>query len=393
MKVLMFSTDSSILTPGSDSRERMRALSDIVERLHVIVLNRLPKGVSVVDDEKKDCRIHVGRRLILYPTNSITKAGAFVSALKIGSRVLPSKDSPRKHWLITAQNPFAVGLLGLILAKMRGIALEIQLHTDMESNFFIKESFGNMARVVTARFLLPHADGIRAVSERLAKPLRGRIKKTTETLPVFVDIGAFRSQPLVTDIKKKYPQFDFRILVVSRLSREKDIPTALRALAEIVKKYPKTGLIIVGDGPERKKLELQTTNYKLQTNVVFEGWQNNLVSYYKSADAYLLTSLYEGYGRTLIEAAALGCPVVSSNVGIVGDILLPNENALVCAPGDAECFAREIMRVRTDEHLRRALSVRAEQSVNGIAVSREEYLKNCSRIWRACMQAKSAVSL
>ena len=239
-----------------------------------------------------------------------------------------------------------------------------------------------------ARFLLSRADGVRVVSERLAKPLRVRAGKNPEIMPVFVDIGALRAQPLVADVKKKYSQFDFLILMVSRLSREKDIGTALRTLAVIVKKYPKTGLIIIGDGPERARLLLLTTDYGLLTNVMFEGWQNDLVSYYKSADAYLLTSLYEGYGRTLIEAAALGCPIVSSDVGIVGEILLPNENALVCAPGDADCFARAILRIREDGHLKRILSVRAEQAINGIEMSREDYLKNCSRIWRALLREK-----
>ncbi|MBI3020168.1 MAG: glycosyltransferase [Parcubacteria group bacterium] len=390
MRVLMFSTDSSILVPGSDSRERMRAYSAIVERLHVIVLNRnKEKRTSVAKHGEDIFRVRIGRRLVLYPTRSFTNASALFGAFKIGNKVLPLKNDPfRKQWLITAQNPFALGILGWLLSKLHGVALELQLHTDTESPFFKKESLRNAVRAVTARCLLPRADGVRVVSERLAKPLRVRAGKIPEIMPVFVDIGALRSQPLVTDIKKKYPQFDFLILTVSRLSREKDIGTALRALAEIVKKHPKTGLIIVGDGPERAKLELMTTDYGLLTNVMFEGWQNDLVSYYRSVDAYLLTSRYEGYGRTLIEAASLGCPIVSSDVGIIGEVFKHNENALICPIGDTACFARELTRLREDEHSRRALSVRAEQAVNGIEMSREDYLKNCNRMWRECVQAK-----
>ncbi|MBI1998845.1 MAG: glycosyltransferase [Parcubacteria group bacterium] len=387
----MFSTDASILVPGSDSRERMCAYSDIVERLHVVVLSMSSgEKLSGSENGENDFRVRVGRRLVLYPTNSFAKAFAFFDAFKIGRRVLSLGDAPsRKNWLITAQNPFELGVLGWVLAKVHGVSLEIQLHTDIGSPFFTKESVGNALRAGLAGFLLPRADGVRVVSGRIAKFLRSRAKKPADIAPVFVDIAALRSRPLVTDIKKKYTQFDFLVLMASRLSREKDIPTAFRALAETVKKYPKTGLVIVGDGPERKNLELLATGYGLLANVVFEGWQDDLVSYYKSTDAYLLTSRYEGYGRTLVEAASFGCPIISSDVGIVGDILLPDENALVCAPEDAECFARAIMRIREDGHLRRILSVRAEQAANGIEMAKEEYLKNCSRIWRACLQAKN----
>src|SRR3989344_6864890 len=391
MRILMFSTDSSILVPGSGSRERMRAYSDIVERLHVVVLNTSSGGkLSGSGNGENDSRIRVGRRLVLYPTRSFTKVSALFDAFKIGRRVLSLGNAPSpQNWLITVQNPFELGMLGWILAKIHGVALELQLHTDTESAFFKKESLGNAVRAVLARFLLPRADGVRVVSERLAASLSLRAKKTPEVTPVFIGIAALRSQPLATDIKKKYPQFDFLIRMVSRLSREKDIGTALRALAEILKKSPKTGLVIVGDGPERAHLLLLATDYGLLTNVMFEGWQDDLVSYYKSADAYLLTSLYEGYGRTLVEAASLGCPIVSSDVGIVGEVLLPDENALVCAPRDADCFASAVLRIREDGHLKRILSVRAEQAINGIEMSREDYLKNCSRIWRACLQAKN----
>ena len=65
--------------------------------------------------------------------------------------------------------------------------------------------------------------------------------------------------------------------------------------------------------------------------MVFEGWQENLISYYKTANLFLLSSNYEGYGMTLLEAAAAGCPIISTDVGIAGELLAPET---LIKPGD-----------------------------------------------------------
>ncbi len=268
----------------------------------------------------------------------------------------------------------------------RGVPLEIQVHTDIESRFFRKESLKNFLRVSLAHFLLPRAKGVRAVSSRIAGSLSKALGRTPLILPVFVDAAFLRASPPKTDLHKKFPQFDFLVLSVSRLSKEKDMGTALRAIGKTAKKYPKTGLLIVGDGPERKKLESLAQQCGAWQNTVFLGWQSDIASHYKSADAYILTSLYEGYGRTIIEAASLGCPLLVSDVGIAGELFTHNENALVCPPQDTECFAQGLLRIRGDESVRRALSVRAEQTINDHAVSRADYLKEQARMWHALVK-------
>ena len=390
MKVLMLSTDASILLLGSPARERMRAYSDIVEKVHVVVVNRrMPRegSAAVTEGEAGRSRIRVGRRLMLYPTNSCTKAGAFFDALRIAREVLPRKQmQTKKNWLITAQDPFETGLVGWLLSARRGIALEIQAHTDMESPFFRRESLTNALRLRIARFLLARARGVRVVSERIRQAALSRTKHPPEVFPVFVDVASLRALPLRADMRKKYPQFDFLVLAASRLTREKDIGTMLEAMSLVLAKYPKTGLLVVGDGPERRALLARAAVRGLEDSVKFLGWQDDLVSYYRSADAYLLTSLYEGYGRTLIEAASLGCPVITSDVGLAGEVFKDKENALVCPVRDAACFAGNIIRLREDEPLKRALVVRAEQAVNGIALTKEEYLKQCSKMWHGYLR-------
>lgn len=385
----MLSKDASILRGGSDARERMLALSSITERLHVVVLITREKktaGLPGITGEPAP-RIRVTRRLAIHPTNSATKLSSLSDALRIGRELLPPRESRgSKNWLVTAQDPFETGFVGWLLTRRREVALELQVHTDIDSPFFKKESLSNMLRVYMARFLLPRAKGVRAVSSRVADSIRKMLGRHPAILPVFVDTALFRASPPKVDLHKKFPQFDFLVLAVSRLTKEKDIGTALRAIGKMAKKRPKTGLLIVGEGSEKKRLESLAQLCGAWQNTVFLGWQSDIASYYKSADAYILTSLYEGYGRTIIEAASLGCPLIISDVGIAGEFFIHNENALVCPPQDADCFAQGLLRIRGDESMRRALSVRAEQTINDIAVSREEYLKQQSKMWHALIK-------
>ena len=73
-----------------------------------------------------------------------------------------------------------------------------------------------------------------------------------------------RNASVKTDLRKKYSQFDFIILMASRFSREKNIGMAIGAMAETAKERPKTGLIIIGSGTENKNYKLQIKKHKLE---------------------------------------------------------------------------------------------------------------------------------
>ena len=272
----MLSIDRVILDPASPAAGRMREYSSLVEKLDILVLTK----------------------------SNYLKSFFYKPAHKID--------------LITCQDPFETGFLGWILARRLRVKLQLQAHTDFLSPYFSAESFKNKIRVRLAKFLLSRADCIRVVSKRIADSLRTmnyKLRTSPVALPIFVDVEKIRNAPVTTDLHKKYPQFDFIILMASRLTREKNIGLAIEALREVIKSHPKTGLVIVGSGPEERKLKLMTNDYGLMTNVVFEQWTDNLSSYYKTADLFLLTSFYEGYGLTLVEALSAGAPVISTDVG------------------------------------------------------------------------------
>lgn len=361
MKVLMFSTDKTIFESGSQAQERMVAYGQLAERLFIVVLSK-----KLVKDQVLD----ISHNVKVY-------ARSFWGAWRLGKLFRNDNIS-----LITAQDPFETGLIGYWAVRDLKAKLQLQIHTDFLSQYFIKESLKNRFRVLLAKWLLPKANSVRVVSERIRSSLTayGLQLMAITVLPIFVDVQKIQSAPITVDLHKKYPQFDFIILVASRLTKEKNIFLAIKATSEVIKINPKVGLIIVGDGPEESSLRLETRNSKLETNIIFEPWINDLPSYCKTADVFLNTSNYEGYGRTLIEAAAAGCPIITTDVGLVGDII-NKDNSLIIPVGDVKKLVVSTLKLIEDSHWRNELGRKAKEAAQKLD-NKKVYLENYKQSWQ-----------
>lgn len=104
-------------------------------------------------------------------------------------------------------------------------------------------------------------------------------------------------------------------ITVSRLSPEKDLATMLRAVQQVAQEIPEFRLLIVGDGPERARLEGLTAELNLKSQVEFLGERNDVPQLLSQAGFYVSSSLTEGISLTLLEAMSVGLPIVATNVG------------------------------------------------------------------------------
>jgi len=328
MKILSLSTDRGIFNEDSRVAQRMIEYGKLFDQLHIVVF---------CHQEFREKRL--SENVWVYPTNSRSRWLYVWDAYWIGKKILIDVVEPKTGWVITTQDPFETGLVGMFLKRLCGIPLNVQIHTDFGNKYFA-EDFLNKVRLVIARFVVPKADSFRIVSKRIEETLKrkyGVQEELITVLPIWTDVSKYREGDK-SFLKNKYPQFEKIVLMVSRLSKEKNIQLGIDAFKEVVKKYPKIGLIIVGDGPEMDSLKESGCG-----NVVFEGWIDDAVAYFRSADIFLNTSDYEGYGLTLIEAIASGIPVVTTDVGLIGSVLVSNEGVYVCSPRDTECIAEKLI--------------------------------------------------
>lgn len=368
MKVISIGSDRNLFKDGSAVRQRQIEYGTLFDELHIIVFTKF-------GFEKK---VQLSPNVWVYATNSFSKLTYVTRAVKIAGRIVKERNMKRMDALVTVQDPFESGLVGMRIKKKFGIPLHVQIHTDFLNPRFVQESPLNKVRVNIARRVLPHADGVRVVSQKVLESLKGiklgfNVKPIV--LPIFVDVSKYENAVVTTNLKEKYSQFNFIILVASRLTSEKNIPLALNVFKEITRRYQKIGLVIVGSGPERSRLENLVEDLNLGHSVVFEEWQSDLASYYKTAHMLLLTSNFEGYGLTIVEAIAAGCPVVSTDVGIA-DILLQDGISLVCPIGDKVCLVDKISRLIEDQGLRLNFAQEAGSRIEKIAiVDKNAYLE------------------
>jgi glycosyltransferase involved in cell wall biosynthesis len=152
------------------------------------------------------------------------------------------------------------------------------------------------------------------------------------------------------------------ILIVGRLSREKDHLTLLEAVNRL-RATVTPHLVIVGDGPERPRIEEKTRQLGLDGYVTFTGHQSSAEHWYGIADLEVLSSLSEGSPNALLEAMATGVPVVATAVGGVPEIATNEENALLINPGDPESMSAAMARLLTDPGLAARFTKRSQELI------------------------------
>jgi glycosyltransferase involved in cell wall biosynthesis len=150
-----------------------------------------------------------------------------------------------------------------------------------------------------------------------------------------------------------------------RLVPQKSLDIALEAVAAV----PGVTLAIAGDGPDRASLEARARDLALDSRVRFLGSvpRDTVLRLFRAADASLLSSSWENFPHTVVEALAVGTPVVATSVGGVPEVVRDGENGLLVAPGDPTALATAIETFFSDDALRRRLAEAAVPSVAGHA--------------------------
>lgn len=269
--------------------------------------------------------------------------------------------------VVSAQDPFEHGLSALRAVAGTNAKLHIQVHTDFLSPWFIKSGNWRSPRVrmpllnrwrrQLADRVLPKADGIRVVSERIKESLilhYGSRTVEPTVIPVAVD-------PKVPEpVRLPAHSFTFALITVGRLEPEKRIEDILAALKLVVQHYPTVGLFVIGSGSERRRLEKMARTLGLTDRVIFLGSRPDARGLMANAQAFIQASAYEGYGRTLIEAALAKVPIITTDVGIVGEVFKGYEDVLAAPVADPTALSLNIVGFIEDTAVRLQLPMHAE---------------------------------
>ncbi len=157
-----------------------------------------------------------------------------------------------------------------------------------------------------------------------------------------IDVSRFASRPGIrADTRQSLKLGNtFTYLAVGRLDDQKDFSTMLRAFA--LSKDKQSKLLIVGEGPHLEMLQDFTQELKLESRVQFLGVRSDVPDLMQAADAYLMSSVMEGLPMVLLEAAASGLPIITTDVGGNREIVLEGENGFLVPHSNPEALAKAI---------------------------------------------------
>jgi glycosyltransferase involved in cell wall biosynthesis len=123
----------------------------------------------------------------------------------------------------------------------------------------------------------------------------------------------------------------------------------------VVQQVPDARFIIAGEGELRSALERQIKDYHLEKHVLLAGFRPDVLSLHKAFDIFVMSSVTEGLGTSLLDAMAAGKPIVATRAGGIPEVVADGETGLIVAPRDHEALAEAIIRLLKDDDLRRGM--------------------------------------
>lgn len=235
-----------------------------------------------------------------------------------------------------------------------------------------------------ARFV----DGFIAVSDEVAAAVRRDFRPPRQrlfTIPNGVDTRRY-AQPIDRHAVRERVgiEGDGRVLiVVAKLMEQKGHVYLLRALPQLLERYPDLHVVLVGDGPLRGALTASIAKLGDTRRVHLVGNRRDVSDLLAASDLFVLPSLWEGLPMALLEAMASGLPTVATRVAGSGQVVVDGESGLLVPPGDVERLRAAIGFVLDDPHRARRMGQAARDRVMRFYSARSQAARHAEIYRRA----------
>ncbi len=227
-----------------------------------------------------------------------------------------------------------------------------------------KEEYPNRLMKALANLLFPFASGVILQTERSKSFFSQRVSRTSVILPNSLN-------PLF--IRERFRgEREKRIVSVGRLDGNKNHEMMIRAFAGLAGRYPEYTLTIYGEGELREHLQKLIASLGLEEKVFLPGVVPDVAERIEKAALFLLVSYSEGVSNALIEALALGLPVIATDVpsGGTQELIRHGENGLIIPPGDEEALKAAMERLLSDGEYAERLGEQAHKIQERLAPER-----------------------
>lgn len=180
-----------------------------------------------------------------------------------------------------------------------------------------------------------------------------------------VNLNIFNKEGNYPDLRKQLgiPEDAFLAGFIARITQQKDPLTMIRGFARFAASAPDAYLLMVGDGELKEAAQALARELSVERRVVFEGFRRDIPAVLNCMDVYCLPSLWEGFSIGLLEAMAMGKPVVASAVDGTREVISDGVNGLLIDPCDSAALSESLTKLYQQEGLRNHLRENAFSAI------------------------------
>ncbi len=214
----------------------------------------------------------------------------------------------------------------------------------------------------TVQFSINKSDGVTAVSQYLADETYRTftIEKEIEIIPNFIPASFLNLQNVPPPRRKFKKDQPITLCHISNFRALKRVGDIVSIVEQLINQFPVL-VNMVGDGPERSKIEHQIQEKGLRAHFTFFGKQDSVMDILKNSDIFILPSENESFGLAVLEAMACGLPCITSDAGGLPEINLDGLTGFIVPVGQIELYIHYISLLRKDENLYHQLATNARQ--------------------------------
>lgn len=287
-------------------------------------------------------------------------------SLMAGSGTLREFVESRRHTILHSH--FQQGTYSALWLKKK-LNVPVILRTahnvaEWEPGFSgkVKEAISDF---VYPRYLDAEAGVSKAIVEKLARRYPNNSKKVR---PLLIHNGISLPSTRTLPIKGETEKVEFTIGGVGRLSEQKGYTHLLKALPQVLKRHPQARLVLFGDGELRSNLEAQVNQLGLQSQVQIAGQVNNVFERLEEFDLFVSPSLWEGLPTVIMEAMAVGVPVVATDIPGTREMITHQKNGWLVPPADPSGLAKAIIELIETPQIMQELSQAGMESVEQYSI-------------------------
>lgn len=317
----------------------------------------------IYDIENDIIRVPSGR-IMFDPEDRILKKKYLADISTILETILAS----RRYDLIHIQTPFIAHSMGMALAKKMSVPVIETYHTFFEEYFyhyipFLPKAWLRFAARWFSRTQCNRLDALVVPSTAMQDKLQEYgISTRMSIIPTGITMPDVPKKNRELFLQKQKIPVDRPVLLhIGRVAFEKNIGFLIDVLSEVKNILPEVILLIAGEGPAKTSLQKKVQQSELQDSVYFIGYlsrESELLECYQAGDIFVFSSKTEMQGLVLLEAMAMGLPVVSTAEMGTKDILFPQKGAII-ANEDTKDFSDKVVTVLQDKARQKLMTAEA----------------------------------